>query len=48
MKRTRKITIIEEVEVMPSARPPSGRERGPWYFIVRIGLAIAAIFHGGH
>jgi len=48
MKRTRKITIIEEVEVTPSAPPPRGRVHSALGVLVRLGAFLAAYFHGGH
>jgi hypothetical protein len=45
-KKTYRLTIIEEREEVPS-KPPGLFAGGRW-LLVRIGLAIAAFFHGTH
>jgi hypothetical protein len=46
MKRIYKLTVIEEREEVP-LKPPSIFMES-WGLMVRVGLAIAAIFHWGH
>ncbi len=49
MKRTFKLTVTEEVEILETPPPPPrGLFAHFWWQICRITISIVATFHGGH